>query len=628
MAQYDTELGWSAEDNYLVQTAGATIASLSSAPHWNISGYETQIIPVTPETAADVVAGGLLAFEYVQNRAPYKWYYAANKEGALVAYFFDGTPNNIKILVIVPDDSYRVYFQRTEGGYLQGSITVYNTFSTTTVGSDTVHYFYTTWTGLRPDAGYQLHIPTFPNQSNAQACVETAWANIVPGGESQFTKDNSGYSVACLVKWKTTNGTELISPILISSDTEFVDMTSTGSFNLAKFNKLLSGVRFYMAFWDIPGTNSLSSLFPEIDLTSRGNIDLEQLFMTIISTSYAHVIIINSPDPYEEEGGDSGEEGGDGEELEDDEMGISHHAIPAAINTGFCRIYCPSAQQLRDLSNFLWSAQYDLTAVKKLFANPMDSVLGLSAVPLNLSGANSAVYLGGVDTEMSFPMVSYQSYQVPMGAITVDKRWGSYLDYDPYTKFSIYLPFIGFKDLSADDIMGRQIILDYDVDILSGACTARLQAGANVLYQWSGQCSIQLPVTASNWNQVFQSATSAALSAGLAVATGTAGPVLAGALAAEGAQAIMGKPRIERGGSSSGAAGWMGGLTPYLVRVTPEAIIPNDQNKFIGYPAFSSISLGALTGYNEISSIHLEGIPATGAELDELEAILKGGVIF
>ena len=465
------------------------------------------------------------------------------------------------------------------------------------------------------------YIPTFSSESAALAAINVA--------VNTFYKENAGYAVVCGAKWKTSNGTELISPILISSNTEFVDMTATGSGNyMAKFNGLLSGVRFYMAFWDIPGNTTFTTSFRQIDLTDRGNMDLEQLFMTIISTSYAHVIIINSPDPYEEEGADSGEEGGDGEELEDDEMGISHHAIPAAINTGFCRIYCPSEQQLRDLSNFLWSAQYDLTAVKKLFANPMDSVLGLSAVPLTLSGANHAVYLGGVDTEMSFPMVSYQSYQVPMGAITVEKRWGSYLDYDPYTKFSIYLPFIGFKDLSADDIMGKQIILDYDVDILSGACTARLQAGGNVLYQWSGQCSIQLPVTASNWNQVFQSATSAALSAGLSVATGTAGPVLAGALAAEGVQAIMGKPRIERGGTASGAAGWMGGLTPYLVRVTPEAIIPSDQNKFIGYPAFSSISLGALTGYNEISSIHLEGIPATGAELDELEAILKGGVIF
>lgn len=618
MAQQDTGLGWSAESDWLVT---AESSELGSSREINAPDFPNQPPPYMPNitTWAEKAAVGFVAIDsFAYSGSTYQLRITRRPDVPTFLCILDTTPYKTYAIISTEWGSYidHLYYNPFNGTYTRtGTFDPTNTQDATTG----LYYSYGGNLGWAEDGVYK--IPVFSSLADALSAISVT--------VNTFYKQNDGYAVVCVARWKTSNGTELISPILISSNTEFVDMTSTGTgHNIAKFNGLLNGVRFFMAFWDIPGTATFTTVFQQIDLTDRGNMDLEQLFMTIISTSYAHVIIINSPDPYEEEGADSGEEGGDGEELEDDEMGISHHAIPAAINTGFCRIYCPSEQQLRDLSNFLWSAQYDLTAVKKLFANPMDSVLGLSAVPLTLSGANADVYLGGVDTEMSFPMVSYQSYQVPMGAITVDKRWGSYLDYDPYTKFSIFLPFIGFKDLSADDIMGKQIILDYDVDILSGACTARLQAGGNVLYQWSGQCSIQLPVTASNWNQVFQSATSAALSAGLAVATGTAGPVLAGALAAEGAQAIMGKPRIERGGTASGAAGWMGGLTPYLVRVTPEAVIPSDQNKFIGYPAFSSISLGSLTGYNEISSIHLEGIPATGAELDELEAILKGGVIF
>lgn len=622
MAQQDTGLGWSAKSEWLT-SAPAIVGTIKT-------GGVTDPVPVRNP-------GAITADNAVQELYPLGVYYRLypSNEAAYPLLTSDNAgafPPVGAFIYISPPYAYVVYFCETDPSDLGATGCVAFTgnpatliFSTT----DASRWILNTNTGFyykefQLTTGASFNVGTLPVFNTLQDGL-----NSFVGSELPIYKLNAGPAVVCAAKWKTANGTELTSPILISSNTEFVDMTMTGTgYSMAKFNKLLSGTRFYMAFWDIPGDKTILTSFQQIDLTDRGNMDLEQLFMTIVSSSYAHVIIINSPDPYSEEGADSGEEGGDGEDLEDDEMGISHHAIPAAINTGFCRIYCPSEQQLRDLSNYLWSAQYDLAAVKKLFANPMDSVLGLSAVPLTLGGANRPVYLGGVDTEMSFPMVDYQSYQVPMGAITVEKRWGSYLDYDPYTRFSIFLPFIGFKDLSADDIMGKQIILDYDVDILSGACTARLQAGGNVLYQWSGQCSIQLPVTASNWNQVFQGATSAALSAGLSVATGTAGPVLAGALAAEGVQAIMGKPRIERGGTASGAAGWMGGLTPYLVRVTPQAIIPSDQNKFIGYPAFSSISLGNLTGYNEISSIHLEGIPATGAELEELEAILKGGVIF
>ena len=40
------------------------------------------------------------------------------------------------------------------------------------------------------------------------------------------------------------------------------------------------------------------------------------------------------------------------------------------------------------------------------------------------------------------------------------------------------------------------------------------------------------------------------------------------------------------------------------------------------------MNLGQIVGYNEVYSIHLENIPATGAELVEIESILKGGAIF
>lgn len=605
MAQQDTGLGWSAKSEYLLSTGPALLGNLSK---YYAEGYSNQPLAYCP-TDADVHINGT-RIGLVNGQ---EYYIGSNTEGA--AIFITSTTHYQYAYSSVQNFSVRIAVKRSGDWVGHSTIDRSGSLDSTTqlysarLALDTSH----TWT-------YDASI--FPDSSRG---------SVIKTSNAPYYKLNSGYAVAGLVSWLSLAGDILTTPVLISSDREAVKLSADGTTEIADqmiADNLHDGMHFYMSFLNLRDYSFTNETVPIIDLTQFGASQPAKVFKLIVDPSIANVQISNSPDPYETEGGGSGEEGGSGEDLEDDEMGISHHAIPEAINTGFCRIYCPTKQQLRDLSNFLWSAQFDLTAVKKLFANPMDSVLGLSAVPLTLGGANAPVYLGGVDTEMSFPMVSYQSYQVPMGAITVEKRWGSYLDYDPYTKFSIFLPFIGFKDLSADDIMGKQIILDYDVDILSGACTARLQAGGNVLYQWSGQCSIQLPVTASNWNQVFQSATSAALSAGLAVATGSAGPVLAGALAAEGVQAIMGKPRIERGGTASGAAGWMGGLTPYLVRVTPEAIIPSDQNKFIGYPAFSSISLGALTGYNEISSIHLEGIPATGAELDELEAILKGGVIF
>ena len=68
--------------------------------------------------------------------------------------------------------------------------------------------------------------------------------------------------------------------------------------------------------------------------------------------------------------------------------------------------------------------------------------------------------------------------------------------------------------------------------------------------------------------------------------------------------------------------------TPYLIITRPRQCIPMDQNKFIGYPSYVTMTLSDLTGFNVVSDIHIEGVPATSAELDELESIIKEGAIY
>lgn len=331
-------------------------------------------------------------------------------------------------------------------------------------------------------------------------------------------------------------------------------------------------------------------------------------------------------DPYEILGEESEEAGGDGEETEDDPVGDSVHTIPSG--GAFYHIFTPSLSQLQSLANYMWGT-LDLNNIKRLYANPMDSILGLGVVPLTLSGSNMPVYVGGVDTGLSFPEVSYEVYQVPFGYINVNPRWGSYLDYEPYTKLTVYLPFIGYKEINTDEFMGKQLILNYSVDIVTGSCVARISvSGGSVLYQFSGQCLKQLPVTSGNWDNALRTAISSAAALGATIASqGATAPVLAGAVASASVQALSMKPNIEKSGNLSGMAGMMGGYKPFLLRSQPVQVIPGNQNKFIGYPSFITKTLADISGYNEISSVHLEGIPATGNELAEIESLLKGGVI-
>ena len=334
-------------------------------------------------------------------------------------------------------------------------------------------------------------------------------------------------------------------------------------------------------------------------------------------------------DPYQE-GDGSGEAGGDGEDDESDEIPFTDAPVSGIAYSGFLTIFTPNLSQLQSLANYMWSDFFDVDTWKKLFANPMDAILGLHIIPCSPGySGNKEVKVGGMGTGVSMDYTTIRYHEVSMGTCTVPKKWGSYLDYNPYTKVSIFLPYIGFRDLDTDDVMDRTLALQYIVDILTGACVAELRCGTDVLYSWEGNCANPVPITSNSWSSAIGSAVSiAAAIATTALTHGASAPMIAGTVASVGANSMNLKPSVSRSGSLGGSGGFIAKQTPYIIRTVPNLVIPADQNKFIGYPSFVTTSLGSLTGYNEISSIHLEGIPATGNELAEIETLLKGGVIF
>lgn len=336
---------------------------------------------------------------------------------------------------------------------------------------------------------------------------------------------------------------------------------------------------------------------------------------------------IKNDDPYAP-GGSSWTGGGDGKfDSTTDEVGIPSLPTLSATSTGFLTLFNPSAAQMRTLANYMWSGLFDIDTFRKIFADPMDCILGLSIVPVDVpSGSSAHVMVGNIDTGISMTTASSQYVEVDCGSISIEENYGAYLDYEPYTKAELYLPYIGTHAISIDDIMGRSVTIKYHVDILSGACVAYVKCGGTVLYSFIGQCSSSIPISGNDWTNVINGVLSIAGSVGSMVATGGAtAPMEALNIASTAVNSM--KPNIEKSGSLSGTSGLMGIQTPYLIITRPKQAIPANQNKFIGYPAFLTDYLGNLSGYTEVEQIHLEGISATGAELSEIETILKGGVI-
>lgn len=332
-------------------------------------------------------------------------------------------------------------------------------------------------------------------------------------------------------------------------------------------------------------------------------------------------------------GGNSGTGGGKGDfdEIGDDIDFPENNGL-TSLSTGFTTIYAPNTTQLNKLSAYMWSSEI-FDTLKKMYSNPIDVILGLHILPVfpPISGS-STVSLGGVSTGVSMAKVSAQYTDVHCGEIEIKEFWGSALDYSPYTKIQIYLPYIGTRTLNVDDIMNKKIEVRYRVDVLTGSLVVFIKSGGSVLYQFSGNCSSAIPITGRDFSQIIQSAISTAVTVGSTVATGgstaplSAGMALSGVLTTAG-NVMNSKPQVQKSGGMGGTGGLMGEQTPYLIIERPRQSLPVDYMKFVGYPSNITSKLSALKGYTEIESVHLEGVTATDNEKTEILTLLKSGVI-
>ena len=334
-------------------------------------------------------------------------------------------------------------------------------------------------------------------------------------------------------------------------------------------------------------------------------------------------------DPYNT-GGTTEVGGGDGDfNNNSDSIDIPSLPTLTVSDTGFITLFNPSKTDLQALASYMWSNPlFDLSAWKKIFADPMNAILGLSIVPVDVpSSITATVKVGNISTGITMPVASTQYVTVDCGSIQVKEFWGGYLDYSPYTKADLYLPYCGIHAIDIDDIMGKTVNVVYHIDILSGACCVYVKCDTAILYTFIGQCSSSIPITGDNWTNVINGVLSAAVSVGSMVATGGAtAPMAVPQLASTVTNNL--KPAIEKSGAMGGTGGLLAYQYPYLIITRPRQALPEDQNKFMGYPSFVTVELSTLKGYTEVEHVHLENIGATDSELKEIETLLKNGVIF
>ena len=310
--------------------------------------------------------------------------------------------------------------------------------------------------------------------------------------------------------------------------------------------------------------------------------------------------------------------------------------IPALnlLNSGFVKLYNPSLAEVQQFASFLFSGiTQDMEAViKRIMVNPIDYILALNMIHIPLT-VRSPQDIGfcGISSGVSASVVTEQYYEIEY-VLDIKEFWNTALDYSSYTKCKIYVPYCGLYDVNIDEFQNGTMWLHYVVDVVSGSVIAFLGTKRKqksgvwlraTLYQFNGNCVLSMPVSQTNWQNVFSSVLNIA---SMAIAPS---PATVGGMANE---VMSQKVSVQKSGSISANFGYLGKQTPYVILERPELSLPVDYGKYYGYPANRLVTLGGCKGFTAIDTEQgfiaddIEGI--TPEEADELKSLLSNGVYF
>ena len=448
-------------------------------------------------------------------------------------------------------------------------------------------------------------------------------------------------------------------------------------------------------------------ILPDLTISELNNFDLtifELVRLTSITNkvflydiNYDNFIVDNiyygtyeniPPNPNPDSGDNTGNmtptnpdtEGGDGN-FDNTNDNIDRPTLPVvdASAIGMLALYNPTGGELQQFADFLWSPNF-YQSIQRFFSDTADAVINLGIVPVIIPEKmeKKDVSICALRSGVKMNVINNQYVEFSLGKIKIEKYFGSFLDYAPYTNIQIYIPFVGYQTLNTDEIMGNEILLYYHVDLATGNFTCHLQViRADVFYIaniFTGNMMSKYCISSRSFDQLISAGITAAgtiASAGLgalaatssttaatSTATMAAKSASAGsttALATQGTRAIstnvniplnnfappeptdppvpnvnnvIVKPPIIRTGSLSGSDPLFAPKEAFIIINRPNPAIADKYSSFYGFRANYTETLSNLSGYTKVSAVNLKGFES--ATLEEKQTIkdqLISGII-
>lgn len=244
------------------------------------------------------------------------------------------------------------------------------------------------------------------------------------------------------------------------------------------------------------------------------------------------------------------------------------------IRNIFSQLYLCNTAALYEISNNLFD--YDVTTLSGIWddikkglemygSNPMECVQGLRFYPFDLTSiftqtqSQNYVYFGAYQLQLQnssvYKMIYANGYK-DLGSVTIKRTFKDWRDFEPYTKLSIYLPYVGRYQLDLNKYYDKTINIRYYLDVRTGACCACLIANGVLLDWFDGLIGTEMPITLTDYSSYAQNQINIIMrNAGI----GVAGEGAVGALGVKGVNAAMNYSAGEQGAAFANTYAAQGG---------------------------------------------------------------------
>ena len=304
-----------------------------------------------------------------------------------------------------------------------------------------------------------------------------------------------------------------------------------------------------------------------------------------------------------------------------------------------------------------------------LFESPIDNIISIRHYPFNAPmvsfnynsesdiATSNAIVVNDITLNVSNALISNTApYLIDLGGVTIPVG-DTFFDYAPYTKYELFLPYIGFITLDTDMIVGKYLNVKYAVDFNTGIATAYVQVkpavGSSddtyvVIAIKESKIGVDIPLCGGASGEIAKSLLNVGLSTagavtgivGSAVASGVAGTVNAGRALESGinfdistsaAVVQAAQQHIIKGETGNGYNSMYAPSNMFLIKSTMKYDIPDSFNSLYGRVARISADMDEIStgsGLIILEEFHLDNFStATRIELDMIDRALREGII-